>query len=103
MTQFQKIKKLLHGELDVYENFNHTDYDNTLSPGSMPANELLQAVVDRDKPSLIIEVGSFLGWSAFGMSTKMKELNSDGVTICVDSWMGGADHWHEASRKRSWC
>jgi predicted O-methyltransferase YrrM len=97
MSQFQKIKQLLHGDLDVYENFDHLEYENTLSPGSMPANELLQAIVEQEKPSLIVEVGSFLGWSAWGMSSKMKELNPDGVTICVDSWMGGADHWQEAT------
>jgi predicted O-methyltransferase YrrM len=97
MSQFKKIKQLLHGDLDVYENFDYTLYENTLSPGSMPANELLQSVVEQEKPSLIIEVGSFLGWSAWGMSSKMKELNVDGVTICVDSWMGGADHWQEAT------
>lgn len=96
-TQFQKIKKLLHGDLDVYENFDHTQYENTLSPGSMPANELLQHVVQEIKPSIIIEVGSFLGWSAWGMSNRMRELNPDGVTICVDTWMGGADHWEEAT------
>ena len=97
MSQFNKIKKLLHGDLDLYENFDHTKYENTLSPGSMPANELLQSIVEQTKPSLIIEVGSFLGWSAWGMSSKMREQNPDGVTICVDSWMGGADHWHEAT------
>lgn len=97
MSQFKKIKKLIHGELDVYENFNHTQYENTLSPGSMPSNELLQHIVEQENPSLIIEVGSFLGWSAWGMSSKMKELNPEGVTICVDSWMGGADHWQEAT------
>jgi len=99
MTNFKKIKQLLHGDLDLYENFDHTQYENTLSPGSMPANELLQGIVDKEKPSLIIEVGSFLGWSAWGMSSKMKELNPEGVTICVDSWMGGADHWQEATFK----
>ncbi len=97
MNNFKKIKQLLHGDLDLYENFDHTQYENTLSPGSMPANELLQSIVEQLKPSLIIEVGSFLGWSAWGMSAKMKEINPDGVTICVDSWMGGADHWEEAT------
>lgn len=97
MSNFKKIKQLLHGDLDLYENFDHTQYENTLSPGSMPANELLQAIVQQEKPSLIIEVGSFLGWSAWGMTSKMKEINQDSVTICVDSWMGGADHWEEAT------
>lgn len=97
MNQFKKIKSLLHGDLDVYENFDHTQYENTLSPGSMPANELLQAVVDQEKPNLIIEVGSFLGWSATGMTKQMLASNPEGVTICVDSWMGGADHWEEAT------
>jgi predicted O-methyltransferase YrrM len=97
MNQFKKIKSLLHGELDIYENFDHTQYKNTLSPGSMPANELLQSIVSQEKPSLIIEVGSFLGWSASGMTSEMIKNNPDGVTICVDSWMGGADHWQEAT------
>tara|TARA_R110001592_G_scaffold84186_1_gene249150 strand:- start:732 stop:1406 length:675 start_codon:yes stop_codon:yes gene_type:complete len=97
MINYKKLKYLLHGELDIYENFNHTEYENTLSPGSMPANELLQSIVEKEKPSLIIEVGSFLGWSAWGMSSKMKEINPNSVTICVDSWMGGADHWQEAT------
>lgn len=97
MNKFKEIKQLLHGELDVYENFDYSQYENTLSPGSMPANELLQYIVEQEKPSLIIEVGSFLGWSAWGMSSKMKEITPDSVTICVDSWMGGADHWQEAT------
>ena len=85
MINYKKIKQLLHGDLDIYENFNHTEYENTLSPGSMPANELLQLIVEKEKPSLIVEVGSFLGWSAWGMSSKMKEINPNSVIICVDS------------------
>lgn len=97
MKNFKKIKQLLHGDLDVYENFDYTQYDNTLSPGSMPANDLLQAIVREENPSLIIEVGSFLGYSASGMTAEMIKINPDSVTICVDSWMGGADHWEEAT------
>lgn len=97
MSKFTELKKILHGELDVYENFDHTQYENTLSPGSMPANELLQAIVRQENPSMIIEVGSFLGWSASGMTSEMIKMNPDSVTLCVDSWMGGADHWEEAT------
>lgn len=93
MTQFEKIKKLLHGNLSIYEDFDHNLYKNTLRPGSMPANEVLQSVVQQIKPSLIIEIGSYLGWSANGMATTLKEITNDGVIICVDTWMGGADHW----------
>lgn len=94
--QFTRLKKLLHGDLDLYENFEHNKYENTLSPGSMPANEILSQIVESRVTSLIIEVGSFLGWSAWGMASKMKDINPDGVIICVDTWMGGDDHWNEA-------
>jgi predicted O-methyltransferase YrrM len=96
----QNLKKILYNNQDVYEGFDWNKYPNTLSPGSMPANELLQQIIRKESPSLIIEVGSFLGFSAVGMTQAMMEKDKDGVTICVDSWMGGADHWEDIRIKR---
>ena len=94
MTKFQEIKKILHGDLDLYENFDHTKYGNTLSPGSMPANEILQDIVKRTKPTVIVEIGSWLGWSAVGMAAQMKANDTEGAIICIDTWMGSVDHWN---------
>ena len=95
MTKFQEIKKLIHGNLDLYEKFPYESYTNTLSPGSMPANEILQAVVAKTKPTVIIEIGSWLGWSAYGMAQQMKLNGTEGAIICIDTWMGSFDHWNK--------
>lgn len=95
-----KLRKSLYKGVNIYEDFNWEEYPNTLSPGSMPANELLQAFILQQNPSLIIEVGSFLGYSAVGMTKSMISQNKLGVTICVDTWMGGADHWGDDRIKR---
>lgn len=95
--QFSKLKKLLYNDLDVYEGFDWTQYPDTLSPGSMPANEVLIGEVQKLKPTLVIEIGSFLGWSASGMALEMRHFNKDSVVLCIDTWMGGADHWYEAT------
>lgn len=101
MTKFQQIKELLHGKLDLYENFDYNNYKNTLSPGSMPANEILSSFVKSLKPSIILEVGSWLGWSAMGMAKQMKENGTDGAIVCIDTWMGGVEHWDSAIKQTS--
>lgn len=98
MSKFQQIKELLHGKLDVYENFDYKKYENTLSPGSMPANEILSSFVKSLKPTIIIEIGSWLGWSAWGMAKQMKENGTEGVIVCIDTWMGGLEGWASAIR-----
>jgi hypothetical protein len=96
MSKFQQIKELLHGKLEVYENFDYKKCENTLSPGSMPANEIISNFVKSLKPTLILEVGSWLGWSAWGMAKQMKENGTDGVIVCIDTWMGGVENWASA-------
>jgi hypothetical protein len=95
MTNFDKTIKLLHGNINPYNDFDHTKYPDTLTPGSMPANELIQDVVRQLTPSFILEIGSWLGWSANGMATQMK-LNgtTDGVIVCIDTWMGSPYDWN---------
>ena len=93
---FKTFRQELHGRFDLYENFNHLDYANTLAPGSMPSNPLLQAITKQEDPTIIVEVGSYLGYSACGMAETLKENKKDAVVICVDTWMGGLDGWKDA-------
>ena len=62
----------------------------------MPANEVLGTFVKTFKPSVILEIGSWLGWSAMGMAKQMKENGTEGVIVCIDTWMGGLEHWNSA-------
>jgi predicted O-methyltransferase YrrM len=50
-------------------------------------------------PSLIIEVGSFVGESAIHMAKLVKIENRDCPILCVDTWYAGFDHWKGAREK----
>ena len=76
-----------------YEDFDTSTYGNTLEPGSAPAPWLYQQIVDTVNPTLIIEVGSYLGFSAIGMAKRIKETGKDCKIICVDTFLGGPDHF----------
>jgi hypothetical protein len=49
-------------------------------------------IINRAKPNTIIELGSFLGYSTFKMLDECKLLNLSTQCICIDTWLGGADH-----------
>ncbi|AEG50337.1 hypothetical protein Sphch_2694 [Sphingobium chlorophenolicum L-1] len=42
---------------------------------------------------LVVEVGVWKGASTIAMASKMRDLDIDGAIICVDTWLGAADHW----------
>jgi hypothetical protein len=76
-----------------YEDFDTSKYGNSLEPGSMPADGLYEQWVNQYKPNLIIEVGSFLGYSAIKMAKEIKNQNLDTKIICVDTWLGSPEHY----------
>lgn len=76
-----------------YEGFDTSIYGDTLSPGSMPADGLYESWINTYKPNLIIEVGSFLGYSAIKMAKEIKKQNLNTKIICVDTWLGSPEHY----------
>lgn len=50
--------------------------------------------IDLLKPKLVVEVGTWLGGSAIHMGSLLRadELN-DSCIVCVDTWLGSADHY----------
>jgi predicted O-methyltransferase YrrM len=66
---------------------------NSLEPGSMPADGLYELWMQTYKPTLAIEVGSFLGYSAIKMALEAKRLKLNTTLICVDSWLGSPEHY----------
>lgn len=47
------------------------------------------------KPNLIIELGSYLGWSSITMAKICKENNINCKILCVDTWLGSIEHWRK--------
>ena len=92
-----KLKKLDEaltlGDKKYYEGFDITPYKDSLEPGSMPADGLYEKWIQLYKPNLIVEVGSFLGYSAIKMAKEIKRLNMNSKIICVDTWLGSPEHY----------
>jgi predicted O-methyltransferase YrrM len=91
----QSLEQALQlGSKKYYEDFDTTIYGNTLEPGSMPADGLYELWIRESKPEIVIEVGSFLGYSAIKMALEVKRLGLDTKIICVDTWLGSPEHYH---------
>lgn len=62
----------------------------------------LKNLVCRLNPSLVIEVGSWMGASAIEIGTALKSLNKKGGLICVDTWLGAREFWTTAEDSGGW-
>ena len=95
----EKDLKILDSILNrkpYYVNFPVDKYKYYLRPGSMPAPDVLTDIVNRTDPTLIIEVGSFIGFSAVTMGKALQAKGKDFRIICVDTWLHGDDYgWVE--------
>ena len=80
---------LFHKE-NPYHNFDYKKYPLDLQGwGSTEANFL--KLIDRVKPKLIVEVGSWKGGSAIHMAEYIKQNDIDCKIICIDTWLGAVE------------
>lgn len=45
------------------------------------------------RPDVIIELGSWKGWSAIQMAKICRQRNLNTKILCVDTWLGSEEHW----------
>lgn len=50
-------------------------------------------LIERQKPGIIVEVGSWLGGSAVHMANLCKRQGLETEIYCCDTWLGSAEHW----------
>ena len=55
--------------------------------------EVLGTVIDVVKPTVIIEVGVWLGQSTFNMLDQAIVHDLSASIICIDTWLGSPEHW----------
>ena len=55
--------------------------------------EVLGTVIDVVKPTVIIEVGVWLGQSTFNMLDQALVHDLSASIICIDTWLGSPEHW----------
>lgn len=98
MTAYSELMELIHGASNPYLNFppdswrGHYNTDGSERP-------IFRRTMDRVQPRIIIEVGTFLGGSAIHMAQHAKAKGWDCAVLCVDTWLGGVDHWLRAKEK----
>lgn len=84
------LYKLIHGDVDIYENFDYTKYEDILY-GWNSDHHFFHEIINDSKPSYILEIGSFLGKSAINMGNYIKDNSLNTKIICVDTWLGSLE------------
>lgn len=87
---FKKVLAQLHAG-DPYDGFAGNKEAVDLQGWGSDA-PLLHQAVEKVKPSLVIEVGTWKGKSAVTIAGWLKALNVPSVIICVDTWLGSTEH-----------
>lgn len=54
---------------------------------------IFSELITEIRPSVIIEVGSYLGLSAVTMAKSIQDLQLESHLFCVDTWLGSPEHW----------
>ena len=85
------VRKLLFSE-DPYMNPMHVYPEDLQGWGS--SEPIFQTLIERLRPRLIVEVGSWKGASAIHMAGLCKRLGLQTEIVCVDTWLGNWQHWN---------
>jgi hypothetical protein len=92
------IRSLIYKE-DPYQGFQPGQYPLDLSGwGSEDPN--FEVLIQRIRPGLIFEVGSWKGASAINMARLMQKYAIAGHILCIDTWLGGLEVWTRQDNPR---
>ena len=95
-STFHELMRVIHHGDAIYANFlREAKPEMTLQPSWGSEHPWLRETIDRVRPQIIIEVGTFLGRSALHMGEHLKAIGLDSAIICVDTWLGDEHHWIE--------
>lgn len=89
------ILSLLH-RTNPYEGFDFAErpFDAHGWGGDSPA---FRELIEKEKPRLIVEVGTWKGASALTMAAVCRELGLDTKIVCIDTWLGALEFWTDHS------
>ena len=84
----------LYGIQNIYENFDAEKHNVLFACAGVDNTSVINSFIEKVKPKIMIEVGSWLGWSAINSAKKLKQLGlTESVIICVDTWLGDMGAW----------
>jgi len=99
MTPFQLLIDKIHEGRNPYTGFPAAEWGGTWYNDAGARREIFDQCIKRINPSIIIEVGSFVGESAIHMAKLIKAQQRDCAILCVDTWCFGFDHFLGAREK----
>lgn len=88
-----KVLEILNRE-DPFQNF--TPIPDTKLWGWNGDSPIFSELINKTKPKIIIEVGSWMGQSATTMAKACKSMGMNDTTVlCIDTWLGSKEHWRD--------
>ena len=77
---------------NIYENFNYKDYPENFKCCGSFNEQFFNSIFEYLKPSIVIELGTYLGFSCIYMANLCKKYHENNYRIfAVDTWLG---NWH---------
>ncbi len=82
-----------------YAGFDPSPWPDDIQ-GWRSEHPVLLNAIDRLRPARVLEIGSWKGRSALYMARHLRDLGLACEIVCVDTWLGSAEHW--LRRQRGW-
>jgi len=90
------LKSAIHAA-DPYESFQFEEIARD-DQGWGSASPAFGILIERLKPKLVIEVGTWKGGSALEMARHLERLGlADSKILCIDTWLGALEMWGDQS------
>lgn len=86
------ILNTILGHEDIYAGITLADYKEDVT-GWGGRHPIFDDMIQRLRPRVIIEVGTWKGESALHMAKACRDNGIAASIICVDTWLGSAEHW----------
>ena len=99
MNPFQLLLDKIHLGKNPYLFFPIDGWTGTWYGDPGAQREIYAKCFELTNPSIIIEVGSFIGESAIHMAKLIKAQKRDCAILCIDTWYAGFDHFLGAREK----
>lgn len=84
------VRTKLYGSHDPYDNLNILEPD---LQGWSTSTAEFERCIEELRPKIIVEAGTWKGWSAFRMVEICQKYYDDFQIICIDTWLGSVEHW----------
>lgn len=93
------VSVFLH-ETDPYADFFHKSIEPSAYAFPTSRSEIFGKLIEETKPKTIVEIGSYLGASAFTMAQACKDQGLETEIVCIDTWLGTLDMWEKPDARK---